>query len=239
MSARQEAAARRGARVAMAAMTALFLAAGAAGAQTRTKAEVPTFLAGRFAGFRQKYPLSCEIALTRLSLALFGLEASEDDILATIPRAGLDPEKAFVCDDLNGGRRLAGKIYWNNYGTHPPVVVAEIEKRLKAAGLSGKYEAVEMQADDATLRGLATGDPRFMGAILWLVGHPERWGEKPPVNDRGMVLGEHVRFLEPRLSPKGDFRIWDPENGRLSVSPRSGAGRELFRYRIVALFSAR
>jgi hypothetical protein len=207
------------------------------GSSAMTKAAVPAWLATRFSTYKQKYALSCEIALTRLSLALLGIEASENEILSTIPRSSRDPEKSFVCDDINGGRRLNGKILWDNYGTHPPVVVAEIERRLAAAGLSSKYEAVELSANDASLRSLASKDPRFLGAILWLVGHPERWGDKPPVNERGMVLGEHVRFLEPRLSPAGDFRIWDPESGKLIVSHSSGAGRELFNYRIVALYA--
>lgn len=206
----------------------------AAGPEAR--AAVPAWLAAHFPEYRQKYPLSCEIALTRVSLALFGIEASEDELLATIPRSGKDPERAFVCDDINGGRRLNGVILWDNYGTHPPVVVAEIERRLAAAGQAGRYEAREMRADDAELRALVEGNPKFLGAVLWLVGHPERWGERPPVNDRGMVLGEHVRFLEPRLSANGSFRIWDPENGKLIVSRDSGAARELFSYRIVALF---
>jgi len=203
------------------------------------KAEVPAWLADRFGGYRQKYPLSCEIALTRMSLALLGVETGEDEILSTIPRSGDDPERAFVCDDIRGGRRLNGKILWNNYGTHPPVVVAEIERRLRAAGLADSYEALEISADDAALRSLIEKDPNFLGAVLWLVGHPERWGERPPVNERGMVLGEHVRFLEPRLAEDGEFRIWDPENGKLIVSRSSGAARELFHYRIVALYSKR
>lgn len=204
-----------------------------------TKAAVPAWLTSRFASYKQEYPLSCEIALTRMALGLFGIEASEDEILSTIPRTGRDPEKAFVCDDIKGGRRLNGKILWDNYGTHPPVVVAEIERRLAAGGLDGDYEAVELAADDGELRRLIASEPRFLGAILWLVGHPERWGEKPPVNERGMVLGEHVRFLEPRLSAGGKFRIWDPETGKLAVSASSGAGRELFQYRVVALLAKR
>jgi hypothetical protein len=202
-----------------------------------TKAGVGGFLASRFASFKQERTLSCEIALIRTSLALFGVRASEDEILSTIPRAGRDPEKAFVCDDIDGGRRLDGKILWDNYGAHPPVVVAEIERRLAESGLADEYEAVERRATDAELRSLISSDPRFLGAILWLVGHPERWGDSPPVNERGMVLGEHVRFLEPSLAPGGEFRIWDPETGKLIISPSSGTGRELFRYRVVALFA--
>ena len=209
----------------------------AVSAKNLGKADIPVWLAANFAEYKQKYALSCEIALTRLSLGLMGIRASEDEILSTIPRSGDDPEKAFVCDDIKGGRRSGGVIHWNNYGTHPPVVVAEIERRLSAAGLADRYEARETKADDAELRALAQNDPRFIGAIVWLVGHPERWGSHPQVNDRGMVLGEHVRFLEPRLAANGDFRIWDPESGKLLVSSEAGTARDLFGYRVVALFA--
>jgi Uncharacterized protein conserved in bacteria len=202
-----------------------------------TKAGVAGYLASHFATFKQKHALSCEIAMIRTSLSLFGIAASEDEILATIPRAGQDPERAFVCDDVDGGRRLNGIILWDNYGTHPPIVVAEIERRLAESGLSSEYEASERRATNTELRSLIASNPRFLGAIIWLVGHPERWGDTPPVNERGMVLGEHVRFLEPSLSPSGEFRIWDPETGKLMISSSSGTGRELFHYRVVALFA--
>lgn len=201
------------------------------------KASVPQWLEANFAEYKQQHTLSCELALTSCALSITGIRASESEILATVPRSPADPEKAFVCDDIDGGRRLNGKILWDNYGTHPPVVVAEIEKRLAAANLAGRYEARELKADDSELRRLVQSDPNFLGAIVWLVGHPERWGQKPPVNERGMVLGEHVRFLEPRLSATGAFRIWDPENGRLLLSQEAGAARELFSYRVVGLFS--
>jgi hypothetical protein len=206
--------------------------------QGLSKAEVSGWIALRGASYRQKYQLSCEIALTRLCLGLVGLNASEDEILSTIPRSGQDPEKAFVCDELGGGRRNKdGSIHWNNYGAHPPVLAAELTRRMAAAGISGRYTVRELKADDGELRRLIASDPRFLGAIVWLVGHPERWGEHPKVNERGMVLGEHVRFLEPELAPGGAFRVWDPENGRLLVTTSSGAGRELFGYRVLALFS--
>ena len=206
-----------------------------------SKAEVPAWLSAHMTEYKQKYTLSCEISLTRLSLAIMGVNGvSEDDILASIPRDGTDPERFFVCDDIRGGRRNAnGSIHWNNYGTHPPVIIAELERRLKAAGRADLYAVRELRADDAALRSLIREDPRFLGAIVWLVGHPERWGKKPPVNERGMVLGEHVRFLEPRLTSDGLFRLWDPETGKPLVSREAGAARELFHYRVVGIFASK
>jgi len=210
-------------------------------APVSSKAEVSAFLAAYMGEYRQAYALSCEIALIRVSLSLLGVAGvTEDDILATIPHAGKDPERFFVCDDIRAGRRNAdGSIHWDNYGAHPPVVVAELSRRLSEAGLSDRYAVREMRAEDLALRELITADPDFLGAIVWLVGHPERWGIRPPVNPRGMVLGEHVRFLEPALAEGGCFRLWDPESGKPIVSREAGVARELFGYRVVGLFKSR
>jgi hypothetical protein len=204
---------------------------------SQSKGYVSAWLAADMGAYRQKYALSCEIALIRVSLAIAGRRGiGEDDILARIPK-GRDPETSFVCDDISGGRRdTDGSVHWDNYGTHPPVVAAAINAWLSEGGAGGPWKAYELRADDAALRRLATGASAFRGAILWVVGHPERWGEHPPVNDRGMVLGEHVRFLDPVLAPNGAFRIWDPETGKSSVSFFSGAARDEFGYRIVALY---
>ena len=206
----------------------------------RTKDDVSAFLASDMDGYRQKHLLSCEIALTRLSLALIGIRnLSENAILDIIPKDGTDPEHFFVCDDIDAGRRNRdGSIHWNNYGTHPPVVVNIINSFMRLYHANSSWSVQEMHADDVQLREMIRNDPSFRGAILWLVGHPERWGTNPPVNERGMVLGEHVRFLEPVLGSGGCFRIRDPETGRLIESEHTGAGRNLFSYRIAALFQS-
>ncbi len=125
------------------------------------------------------------------------------------------PETAFVCDELNGGRKNPdGTVHWNNYGAHPPVVVAELIKRIASANLADKFVAQEGKADDDALRKLIAGNPRFLGAIVWVIGHPGPRGTRHVVNERGMVLGEHVRFVEPALASVGRFQIWDPETGK-------------------------
>jgi len=198
---------------------------------------IPAWIEAHGAGYRQEYALSCEIALIRLSLALMGVtNITEDQILATIPRAGTNPETAFVCDDINGGRRNPdGTIHWNNYGAHPPVVVGELQRRLVATGVGDRFTVQEGKADDAALRALVTGNPRFLGAIVWVIGHPTRWGTHT-VNERGMVLGEHVRFVQPVLSAQGQFRIYDPETGTSFFASDAGVGRNLFSHRVVGIF---
>lgn len=221
--------------------TPLHILAGAIPIANASSAAVPRgqiadWLTAQGAGYRQKYTLSCEIAAIRVSLALMGITASEDQILSTIPRSGSDPEKAFVCDDVNGGRRNSdGSIHWNNYGTHPPMVVGELTRRIAAAGAADRFVAQEGKADDATLKAMIARDPRFLGAIVWVVGHPDPGTGHHTVNERGMVLGEHVRFVVPELSD-GRFEIWDPETGKVSRSSDAGAARDLFSYRVVGLF---
>ncbi len=92
-----------------------------------TKTEVSAWLSANMQSYRQKYMLSCEIALIRVSLAIAGIrDISEDTILANIPK-GTDPETSFVCEDISKGRRNKdGSIRWNNYGTHAPVVANTI-----------------------------------------------------------------------------------------------------------------
>jgi ABC-type nickel/cobalt efflux system permease component RcnA len=203
-----------------------------------TKSDVTAWLSANMQNYRQKYTLSCEIALIRLSLAVAGIrDLSEDEILGAIPK-GTDPETTFVCEDISAGRKNKdGSIRWNNYGTHAPVVAKTINKYLEERGLAGQWNARVLKADDGQLHDLMK-DPSFRGAIIWLVGHPERWGDNPPVNERGMVLGEHVRFLEPSLSSDGNFRIRDPETGKLLESSSAGASRNLFSYRVVGLFES-
>lgn len=122
-----------------------------------------------------------------------------ESILANIPK-GTDPETSFVCDNIDKGRRTAdGTILWNNYGTHPPVVAKGLRSYMEKYHLSDNYMVKEMKLSDVELKNLITTDDRFLGAIVWLVGHPDRWGDHPPVNERGMVLGEHVRFVNPEL----------------------------------------
>ncbi len=201
-----------------------------------TQADVSDWLSANMQAYKQKYTLSCEIALIRLSLAVAGIrDLSEDEILGSIPK-GTDPETTFVCEDISAGRKNKdGSIRWNNYGTHAPVVAKTINAYLEERGLSGQWEARVLKADDGQLRDFMK-DPSFRGAIIWLVGHPERWGANPAVNERGMVLGEHVRFLGPSLSSDDNFRIHDPETGKFLESPSAGASRDLFSYRIVGLF---
>ena len=198
--------------------------------------QIPGWLAAQGAAYRQKYTLSCEIAAIRVSLALMGITASEDQILSTIPRSGDNPEKAFVCDDVNGGRRNPdGSIHWNNYGAHPPVVAGELTRRIALAGADDRFVVQEGKADDAALKAMIEHDPRFLGAIVWVVGHPDPGPAHHTINERGMVFGEHVRFVAPVLSG-GQFQIWDPETGKVSRSSDAGAARDLFSYRVVGIF---
>jgi hypothetical protein len=202
-----------------------------------SKKQVTSWLSFHEHEYYQQHLLSCEAALVRLTLAITGIrDLDEDTILYSFPW-GTDPEKSFVCDNVDAGRRNKdGSIHWNNYGTHPPLVVKTLQSYLHMYGLDASYEVREMKLSDADLRNLAANNERFLGAVVWLVGHPERWGEHPPVKN-GIVLGEHVRFVDPELDKAGKFMVWDPEKHpdqpyHLAAIPT----RNMFGYRTVALF---
>jgi hypothetical protein len=201
------------------------------------KEDMFVWLSANGKDYKQKYLLSCEAALIRTAAALSGItHTSEDDILAALPRSGTDPEKYFVCDNINAGRKNKdGSVHWNNYGTHPPVVIHELQQLFTNNGKSDRLSATEEKLTDSQLAALISSSPAFRGAIVWVVGHPERWGADPQVNERGMVLGEHVRFVLPVKDAGGNFLIYDPENGRVSSSKSAGASRDLFKYRTVCI----
>ena len=154
-----------------------------------------------------------------------------------IPRGGIDPERCFVCDEIKGGRRNNdGTIHWNNYGTHPPVVVKLLEQLMNSCQIKDRTEFVEKQMTDTELTNLIMNNEKFRGAIIWVVGHPDRWGSSPRVNSNGMVLGEHVRFVLPEITVNGSFLLYDPETGLITAENNLGVGRDLFNNRTVCIY---
>ncbi len=175
------------------------------------KDEATLWLTHNHQSYYQKHLLSCEAALIRLFLAMAGIDEEEEKILKQMPQ-GNDPEQSFVCLNIDHGRRgEGGEIIWDNYGTHPPVVKESIEYWLEQNKKDSLYDIREERLSDGELKELCIHDDSFLGAIIWVIGHPTRWGEPARVNERGMVLGEHVRFLNPELDSSGDFLVWDPE----------------------------
>ncbi len=202
-----------------------------------TKTDITNWLFKHEHEYYQQHLLSCEAALTRLSLAIMGIKnIDEDTILYSFPW-GKDPETSFVCDNVDQGRRNKdGSIHWNNYGAHPPVVISTLKMFMKLYGISSLYEVKEMKLSDEQLKNLIKNNDHFLGAIVWLVGHPERWGSHPKVNSKGLVLGEHVRFVDPELDENGKFMIWDPEkHPNLPYHQDSIPTRDMFNYRTVVL----
>jgi hypothetical protein len=175
------------------------------------KRSAALWLMHRHQSYYQQHLLSCEAALVRLVLAMQGVQVGEEEILDHMPK-GLYPENAFVCTNIDQGRRAPdGSIRWNNYGAHPPVVRESIAYWLNSRKRELPVYVEEEQLSDQELRELCMHDERFLGAVIWVVGHPDRWGIPARINERGMVLGEHVRYLNPLLADNGDFLIWDPE----------------------------
>ena len=155
--------------------------------------------------------------MSGFSLAIAGIsDVTEDGILATIPK-GSDPETAFVCDNINAGRKNKdGSIHWNNYGTHAPVVSNAINEYLKKGGKADAWVAKELVADDARLKKLIADDPDFRGAIVWVVGHPETMGDRIPRSMSGewYSANMYVSYL-PNFPRTASFAFTIPrtENG--------------------------
>lgn len=169
------------------------------------KQKASEWLMYRHQSFYQQHLLSCEAALVRMVLAMEGVEVTEEEILNQMP-GGLDPENGFVCTNIDQGRRAPdGSIRWNNYGAHPPVVQESIEYWMKSRDKDDFIQIKEQQLTDAQLRELCLNDENFLGAIIWVVGHPDYWGTPARINEIGMVLGEHVRYVNPILAANGNF----------------------------------
>ncbi|MGP1587074.1 MAG: L,D-transpeptidase [Treponemataceae bacterium] len=190
--------------------------------------------------YKQKYKLSCEIALIRAVASLCGITScTEDSILDFIPK-GTNPQTSFVMEDINAGRKNEdGSINWNNYGTHSPVVVSAIQTLLKQNGKAETFSVREEKLTDERLFELIKTDTKFFGAIVWLEGHPERWGKNPKINERGMVAGEHVRFVLPVLTKDDKFLLYDPETGKVTSSKNTGDCRECFDFATVTIRQTR
>ncbi|MHB9033785.1 MAG: hypothetical protein ACYC6L_12155, partial [Anaerolineae bacterium] len=87
------------------------------------KAHIYNWALQHYSEYFQKYYLSCEAAVIRLTLAPLGIHLSEDQILADMPYHPDDPEKGMVIEDINGSTyNTDGTINWANYGAHAPVV---------------------------------------------------------------------------------------------------------------------
>jgi hypothetical protein len=185
--------------------------------------------------YAQKYYLSCEAAVIRMSLAPLGIHLSEDEILADMPYDPVDPEKGMVISDINGSTyNPDGTINWGNYGAHPPVVARMLEKYLTEYGLSDLVR-VEVQAlTDDELTQLIRSDGRLIGAIIWVARGADN--QPPPTNERGQVLGEHVQLVAPLLDAEGKLLVWDvwpwPDQ---PFHQATTLNRQLFQYRTVLI----
>ena len=177
----------------------------------QNKNDADLWLTHRHQSYYQQHLLSCEAALVRLILAMEDVQAGEEEILDQMPK-GLDPENSFVCTNIDQGRRASdGTIRWNNYGAHPPVLQQSLEYWLDREDREDLIDIEQASLSDEELRRLCREDSDFLGCIIWVVGHPDLWGEPVRKNERNMVLGEHVRYVNPLLADNGDFLVWDPE----------------------------
>lgn len=173
------------------------------------KTEVANWLQENFTHYFQKYNLSCEAAVIRLTCGIWGIDdLDEDDILKLMPKHPSDPDLGLVMKNIDGGVFLSdGSIDWGNYGAHAPVVKKILETILKSRKLDSLYYIQQIHLDNKQLIAFMQREPACLGAIIWVARYINK--KKPPVNEIGQVLGEHVEYVSPVLDNKGRMVVYD------------------------------
>ena len=177
---------------------------------TATKEQVAFWLGESFTRYFQKYNLSCEAAVIRMTVAALGVnDISEDEILELMPRHPIDPNSGLVVEDLSGSiDNPDGSINWSNYGAHAPVVASVIDRILEENELSDQYKTEIRRLPDTGLRDFIRDDPNCLGAIIWVAAFVEE-NRKPEKNNLGQVYGEHVQLVSPVLDDAGRIVVYD------------------------------
>lgn len=170
---------------------------------------VAAWVQNNFTGYFQKYNLSCEAAIIRLVTGIWGIhDLSEDDILDMMPSHPSNPELGLVMENIRGNVYFPdGSINWANYGAHPPVVQKTLEIILRNKGMDTLYRIDKKKLDNKELIAFLNTDTECLGAIIWVAAYINN--EKPPVNEVGQVLGEHVQYVSPLLSKQGKMLVYD------------------------------
>ncbi|MBN2441009.1 MAG: hypothetical protein JXJ04_06675 [Spirochaetales bacterium] len=173
------------------------------------KDEVARWVQAHFTDYFQHSNLSCEAAIIRLTIGIWGItDLSEDDILALMPTHPSNPELGLVMENIRGDVYFKdGSINWANYGAHPPVVKQTLETILKKRNLDSLYWIDQQKLDNKSLITLIRDNQYCLGAIIWVAAYIDN--EKPPINEIGQVLGEHVQFVSPILSKQGRMLVYD------------------------------
>jgi len=173
------------------------------------KTEAAEWVQNHFTEYYQKYNLSCEAALIRLIAGLWGVdELTEDDILDMMPLHPSNPEAGLVIENIQGSvYHEDGSINWANYGAHPPVVKQTLEMILEKYRIDSFYEIMQQRLDNRQLIDYLKTESSCIGAIIWVAAYID--DEKPPVNEIGQVLGEHVQYVSPVLDSKGRMLVYD------------------------------
>ena len=171
--------------------------------------EVAGWVQNNFTHYFQQYNLSCEAAIIRLVTGIWGIhDLSEDDILTIMPAHPSNPELGLVMENIRGDVYFAdGSINWANYGAHPPIVKQTLETILKDKKLDLLYWIDQKKLDNKELIALLNENPLCLGAIIWVAAYIDN--KKPPMNEIGQVLGEHVQYVSPVLSKQGRMLVYD------------------------------
>jgi hypothetical protein len=200
------------------------------------KADVAVWVDTNYTGYYQQYNLSCEPAMVRMICGIWGIqEISEDEIMELMPKHPVNPELGFVMEDVRGDIvDTDGSPYWANYGAHAPVVLETLKTILDKNGLSNVYRVEMVSLIDKELIRFLKDEEDCLGAIIWVAAYIN--DKKPPVNDIGQVLGEHVQFVSPQLDSKGRmlvYDVWPWENQPFHLL--KPFNRDMFDYRTIVV----
>ena len=174
-----------------------------------TKEDISAWIDTHFNQYFQKYNLSCEAAIIRLVCGFWCIpDLSEDDILAMMNRHQFDPNKGLVMENIRGEAYMKdGSANWVNYGAHSPVVKDVLEKILIQFKKDNLFTIENHRIDDEALINLIKINKNCLGAIIWVAAYID--GKKPPQNEYGQVLGEHVQFVSPILDSLNRMVVYD------------------------------
>ncbi|MBN1695945.1 MAG: hypothetical protein JW881_00405 [Spirochaetales bacterium] len=209
---------------------------GAGGGPLLTKEAVAVWVDAHVTEYFQQATLSCEPAMIRLICGIWGIhDLGEEEVTALMPKHPDDPERGFVMEDISGSvYHPDGTPNWANYGAHAPVVLDTLSRILSEKGLEDMYRVEEVALTDSELRAFIAEEEDCLGAVIWVAAFID--GEKPPANDRGQVLGEHVQFVSPQTDSRGRllvYDVWPWENQPFHLF--TPFNRDMFDYRTIVI----
>ncbi|MBN1409363.1 MAG: hypothetical protein JW969_00865 [Spirochaetales bacterium] len=193
----------------LAALTILLIISTTLSSEPITREKAAQWIDANYQRFFQKYYLSCEAAISRMVLNMIGIrDLDEDAILESLPRHPTNPDLGLVMKDVSGDiYNKDGTINWGNYGAHADVLHNWFSMITKQNKKDKEYRFEKTFLTNAKLVRYLKSNKDCLGAIIWVAAPINE--KKPPRNERGQVLGEHVQLVSPLPDKKGRMVVYD------------------------------